>query len=109
MSPAGDAASSPAPGNAACFGSKPIAAAQPIAGTSMARIIAGVFETMTEAERTREALAEAGFADGDMTSFFNNAPGQHGELATGGDEVADPGARGLQKGTAAGAAAGAGI
>ena len=75
----------------------------------MARIIAGVFETMTEAERTREALVEAGFADGDMTSFFNNAPGQHGELATGGDEAVDPGAQGLQKGTAAGAAAGAGI
>ena len=75
----------------------------------MARIIAGVFETLTEAERTREALGEAGFAEADMSSFFNNAPGQHGELATGGDEAVDPEARGLQKGAVAGAAAGAGI
>lgn len=75
----------------------------------MSRIIAGVFETLTEAERTREALLEAGFAEAEITSFFNNAPGQHGELATGGDEAADPQAEGAQKGTAAGAAIGAGV
>jgi hypothetical protein len=78
----------------------------------MARIIAGVFDTLTEAERTREALAGAGFADTEFTSFFNNAPGQHGlgtEVTTGGDETADPQARDLHKGTARGAAIGAGI
>ena len=76
----------------------------------MSRIIAGVFDTMTEAERTRDALRDAGFAETDVTSFFNNAPGQHGlgtEVTTGGDETADPQARGLEKGTLRGAAIGA--
>ena len=76
----------------------------------MSRIIAGVFDTMTEAERTRDALRNAGFAELEITSFFNNAPGQHGlgtEVTTGGDEPADPQARGLEKGTVRGAAIGA--
>ena len=76
----------------------------------MSRIIAGVFDTMTEAERTRDALRNAGFAESQITSFFNNAPGQHGlgtEVTTGGDETADPQARGLEKGTIRGAAIGA--
>lgn len=78
----------------------------------MSRIIAGVFDTMTEAERTRDALANAGFAETDVTSFFNNAPGQHGvgtAVTTGGDEAIDPQARNMHKGTATGAAIGAGI
>lgn len=76
----------------------------------MSRIIAGVFDTMTEAERTRDALRNAGFAESEITSFFNNAPGQHGlgtEVTTGGDEPADPQARGMEKGTVRGAAIGA--
>ena len=78
----------------------------------MSRIIAGVFDTMTEAERTRDALANAGFAQSEITSFFNNAPGQHGigtEVTTGGDEPIDPQARGMEKGTAKGAAIGGAI
>jgi hypothetical protein len=75
----------------------------------MSRIIAGVFDTLTEAERTREALANAGFAEGEITSFFNNAPGQHAELPTGGDEPIDPKAHDAHKGTVSGAAIGAGV
>ena len=75
----------------------------------MARIIAGRFETMTEAERTRDALVAAGFAENEIASFFNNAPGQHGEFPTGGDEAIDPKAQDVHKGTAAGAAIGAGV
>jgi hypothetical protein len=81
-------------------------------GTAMSRIIAGVFDTLTDAERTREALVQAGFAATEVTSFFNNAPGQHGvgtPATTGGDETADPQAKDMHKGTAAGAAIGAGI
>ena len=78
----------------------------------MSRIIAGVFDTMTEAERTRAALRNTGFAETEITSFFNNAPGQHGvgtAVTTGGDETMDPQARNMHKGTAAGAAIGAGV
>lgn len=75
----------------------------------MAHIIAGMVETMTEAERTREALLAAGFPAEHVVSFFNNAPGQHGETPIGGDETADPKAEGVHKGTAAGAAIGGAI
>ncbi len=75
----------------------------------MARIIAGVFETFTAAERTRDALLEAGFDGTHICSFFNNAPGQHAELPAGGDESADPKARDAHKGAAGGAAVGAGV
>ncbi|MEO5699089.1 MAG: hypothetical protein ABIS17_04680 [Casimicrobiaceae bacterium] len=75
----------------------------------MTRIIAGVFETFTEAARTREALVEAGFGAGDICSFFNNAPGQHAEIPTGGDETKDPEAQDAAKGAAGGAAVGAGV
>jgi len=78
----------------------------------MSRIIAGVFDTMTEAERTRDALRTAGFAENEITSFFNNAPGQHGvgtAVTAGGDEPIDPQARGMEKGTATGAAIGGAV
>lgn len=73
----------------------------------MARIIAGMFTTMDQAERARDAFEAAGFSDHDVCIFFNNAPGQHAELPTGGDEPVDPQARGADKGAERGAAIGA--
>ena len=54
----------------------------------MARITSGLFTTQDEADRTSEALLADGFAADDICKFFNNAPGQHAELPTGGDEAA---------------------
>lgn len=75
----------------------------------MSRIIAGEFSTQAEAETAQEALRAAGFGESDISIFFNNAPGQHGELPTGGDERADPQARDAGKGAVTGAAIGAGL
>lgn len=75
----------------------------------MSRIIAGEFTTQAEGQETRAALLAAGFEANDLTVFFNNAPGQHGDLPTGGDEYADPEARDAGKGAATGAAIGAGF
>lgn len=75
----------------------------------MSRIIAGEFTTQAEGQETRAALLAAGFEANDLTVFFDNAPGQHGDLPTGGDEYADPEARDAGKGAATGAAIGAGV
>ncbi len=72
-------------------------------------IIAGRLTTQNEAEAARAALMDAGFRIEDITTFFNNPPGMHGELPMGGDETADPQARQAHKGAASGAAIGAGV
>ena len=55
------------------------------------------------------ALLAAGVPHHCLASFHNNPPGQHGILPIGGDEHADPEARGVGKRAAAGAGIGAGI
>jgi len=55
------------------------------------------------------ALLAAGVPHHCLASFHNNPPGQHGTFPIGGDEHADPEARGLGKRAATGAGIGAGI
>ena len=69
----------------------------------MAKIIAGRFETQTDADRTLDALRRAGFETGSYGSFYLNPPGQHAEYPIGGDAHHDEGTKesGKKAGTAA--------
>lgn len=79
----------------------------------MATIIAGHFQLQEEAEQASLALQRAGFDAARISVFYNNPPGQHAVIPTGGDRQTSPGAQespaGLAKGAAAGAAAGAAV
>jgi hypothetical protein len=77
----------------------------------MDRIIAGRFQTKIQADAAA-ALVAVYVDTADICVFHNNAPGQHDTYAVGGDEEADPGARGAEgsagsNAVAAGLAAGA--
>jgi hypothetical protein len=72
----------------------------------MSRIIAGIFEASPQAEAAVAALRSAGFPEQSVSEFHNNAPGQHALHPLGGDESADPEAKGAGKGAAKGAALG---
>jgi hypothetical protein len=72
----------------------------------MDQIIAGRFGTKIDADRAAASLKKFIEPD-DICIFQNNAPGQHATYPIGGDEYADPGARGA--GSTAAAAAGAGL
>jgi len=74
----------------------------------VSNIIAGLFETIGQAERAAQALRSQGFAAGDVCHFANNPPGQHDQFPIGGDENSDPGARHAHAGAVAGAGVGAG-
>lgn len=74
----------------------------------MSTIIAGLFETIDQAENAVDSLHRHGFAAGDICHFANNPPGQHDRFPIGGDENSDPGARHAHSGAAAGAGVGAG-
>lgn len=74
----------------------------------MATILAATFQTKRKADAAVRALAAAGVPRDSITLFHNNAPGQHAEFPVGGDEHADPVAKGAEKRTLGGAAAGAG-
>jgi len=73
----------------------------------MATIIAGLFDTITKAEGAVQDLLHENCRREDISTFHNNAPGQHGEFPVGGDEDADPGTKGAQSNAATGAAVGA--
>jgi len=75
----------------------------------MTKILAATFETRRKADAAIRRLLAAGVPRDSITLFHNNAPGQHAEFAVGGDEQADPVARGAEKRTLAGAAGGAGL
>jgi len=75
----------------------------------MTRIVAGRFETLPQAEHAVGELKLAHWAEDDIDLFFTAAPGQHGVYPVGGDEDADPEARGAEHATLKGAAIGAGI
>ncbi|UIN19308.1 hypothetical protein [Herbaspirillum frisingense] len=74
----------------------------------MGSIIAARFELQDEAARAVNALVDAGFDRGRISSFFVNPAGQHDRFAVGGDRDKSPGAEETDKGAAAGVAAGAG-
>lgn len=73
----------------------------------MARILAGRFETIRPAERAARALLRIGLDPDDVSIFHVNAPGQHHQLALGGDEQADPEARPARGTSVIGAVVGA--
>lgn len=75
----------------------------------MTTIIAGIFESLTNAEATVAALRNAGCADDFVTVYHHNAPGQHASHPLGGDEDEDPGARKGDNGAVKGAVAGMGV
>jgi hypothetical protein len=72
----------------------------------MANIVAGRFETQTEADRVLEALGAAGFASDEYTCFYVNPPGQHAQYPIGGDAHHDEGTKESGKKAAAAAAIG---
>ena len=73
----------------------------------MARIVAGLFEDQPQADGAITRLREAGVHEAAITSFVVNPPGMHHGLPMGGDEDADPQARGGEEGAMRGAALGA--
>jgi hypothetical protein len=75
----------------------------------MTRIVSGRFETLAAAEGAVGDLNKAGCPAEHINLFFNPPPGQHGAFPVGGDEHADPEARGAERKTLTGAAIGAGI
>jgi hypothetical protein len=75
----------------------------------MAKIVAATFDTSVKADAAVLALLADGIPRERVTAFANNAPGQHSQFPVGGDEDADPGARGAEKRAMAGAAVGMGI
>ncbi len=72
----------------------------------MANIVAALFDDFETAEAALHALQDAGFPSADTSTFFLNAEGQHARFPIGGDQFADPGAKGAGKGAIAGAAIG---
>ena len=74
----------------------------------MTTIIAGMFETLGKAEGAVGELLRGEFAKGDVYTFANNPPGQHGTFPIGGDENEDPGATHADADAGKGAAVGLG-
>jgi hypothetical protein len=75
----------------------------------MTRIVAGVFDDERAATAAAHELRDAGFEAGDLDQFALNPPGRHAALPLGGDEDADPKARGGDKGAVKGAAIGTAV
>ncbi len=73
----------------------------------MATIIAGLFETIADAEKAEVDLKNGAFDKNDVAVFALNAPGQHALFPMGGDQDADPGADKADSGAATGVAIGA--
>ncbi len=75
----------------------------------MATIIAGHFQLQETALDVCEAFKAAGFDAGRVTTFFNNPPGQHNVIPTGGDRAESPGAKQTPQAVAKGEMTGAAI
>jgi hypothetical protein len=79
----------------------------------MDKIIAGSFDSSVKAGEAAQALLGAGFPRSNVSTYHNNAPGQHGFFPIGGDEDADPGAQGAEtaalKAAVVGSVIGAGV
>lgn len=75
----------------------------------MATIIAGHFQLQETALDVCEAFKAAGFDAGRVTTFFNNPPGQHNVIPTGGDRAESPGAKQTPQAVAKGEVTGAAI
>jgi hypothetical protein len=57
-------------------------------------VISGRFQEQLEAEQAVSALKKAGFAPGQIASFYVSTPGQHAIYPIGGDEEQSPGTEG---------------
>jgi hypothetical protein len=75
----------------------------------MSTIIAGHFQLQDEVEQARQALADAGFAEDRISTFYLNQPGQHDLTPIGGDNIESPGAKETPEGVVEGAAAGGAV
>jgi phage tail tape-measure protein len=75
----------------------------------MATIIAGHFQLQETALDVCAAFRAAGFEAGRISTFFNNPPGQHNVIPTGGDEVQSQGAKRTPEAVAKGEVTGAAI
>lgn len=73
----------------------------------MSKIVAGMFETMEQADQTARALQNERFASEDISVFYIGPPGQHDTYPIGGDVDEDRGAEGGDEGAGKGAAGGA--
>jgi hypothetical protein len=73
----------------------------------MARIIAGGFEVVTEADAAVARLRATGVRNEDLCTFRVNPPGEHDTNPGGGDRPESPGAENAGKGAGKGAAIGA--
>ena len=69
----------------------------------MATILSGQFDDFESAERLVSELHSLGVESEDIQQFVLNAPGQHDRYPIGGDEDADPAARGGENGATVGA------
>ncbi|MDC8760094.1 hypothetical protein [Janthinobacterium fluminis] len=72
----------------------------------MASIVAGHFELQEQVEAARAALTRAGFAEGRISAFYVNQPGQHDVYELGGDRARSPGAKETPEGVGRGVLAG---
>ncbi len=76
----------------------------------MSTIIAGHFQTQDEADAASAALAQAGFTQERVSTFYLSQAGQHDMTPIGGDNIVSPGAKetpmGVVKGGATGGAVG---
>jgi hypothetical protein len=70
------------------------------------QILAGQFDDFERAGLLATELQTLGVDSDDIQKFVLNAPGQHDRYPIGGDEDADPTARGGETGAATGAALG---
>jgi len=70
------------------------------------QILSGQFDDFERADLLVSELETLGVDSEDIQKFVLNAPGQHDRYPIGGDEDADPIARGGETGAAAGAALG---
>jgi hypothetical protein len=72
----------------------------------MPNIVAAEFDDFETAEAALRSLHYEGFAAAHTNKFFLNAGGQHAQFPIGGDQFADPEAKGAGKGALTGAAVG---
>ena len=72
----------------------------------MPNIVAAQFEDFKTAEAATRSLKDEGVSPAAVDTFFLNAAGQHARFLIGGDQMADPEARGAEKGALAGGAIG---
>lgn len=72
----------------------------------MAKIIAGRFIELADANAAADQLVNAGFERQNLAAFFVNSPGKHDIYPIGGDQDESPGTKSAGAGAAAGAAGG---